>query len=384
MADGFDTDGLDTDGLGTDGLSTDGLSAAGFSAVGFGTLGFSAGGFSTVGFSTDEIERARRYHRPRYVALLADLVLGVAALAALTQLSLPLLLAPPAVAALAAAAHLPAAWWRYRHDREWGFATQSARGWAVDRAKAIAIDAVLTLAALAPLFWLARRFPHGWVWPAAAGAALLVFLLGFLAPLVLEPVFNRFRPLDDAALAARLHALALAAGAPVREILVADASRRTTKSNAYVSGIGRTRRVVLWDTLLATPTDQIAVVLAHELGHRLRKHVAILTAVAMAGAGAFVVVLRLVRPHPAPRDTALVLLLGLLLELAALPFASALARRFERSADRFSLEVTGDPDAYRALHRSLALANLADLNPPKWLYYWMSSHPTPPERLSDA
>jgi len=63
---------------------------------------------------------------------------------------------------------------------------------------------------------------------------------------------------------------------------------------------------------------------------------------------------------------------------------SALLRRFERSADRFSIELTGDPDAYRALHHDLALANLSDLRPPKWLYYWMFSHPTPPERLSDA
>lgn len=348
-----------------------------------------------TGFTDHQIERSRRYHRPLYAALAADLVLGAGALAALTQLSvfpgdsvettsLPLLLAPPVVAALAAAARLPVAWWRYRHDREWGFATQSVRGWALDRAKAIAIDALLTLAALAPLFWLARRFPHGWVWPAAGGAAALVFVLSFLAPVVLEPVFNRFRPLEDASLAERLHALAEAAGAPVREILVADASRRTTKANAYVSGIGRTRRVVLWDTLLSTSrADEIAVVLAHELGHRVRRHVAVLTGVAMAGAGGFVVILRLVRPHPVPRDTALILLLGLALELAALPLLSALARRFERSADRFSLRLTGDRAAYEALHRDLALTNLADLAPPKWLYYWMWSHPTPPERLAD-
>jgi STE24 endopeptidase len=103
----------------------------------------------------------------------------------------------------------------------------------------------------------------------------------------------------------------------------------------------------------------------------------------MAGAAGFVVVLRLVRPHPVPRDTAFVLLLGLVLELATLPLLSALARRFERVADRFSLRLTGDRAAYEGLHRRLALANLADLAPPKWLYYWLFSHPTPVERLSD-
>ena len=335
-------------------------------------------------FTDQEIERARRYHRPLYAVLVLDLVVAAVVLGALTQLSLPLLAAPSAVAAIAGAARLPIAWRRYRHDVAWGFATQVPRAWAIDRAKEIAFDAVLLSLALVPLFWLARRYPHGWPWPAAAGAALLVFLLGFLAPVVLEPLFNRFRPLEDEALSARLSALADRAGAPVREILVADASRRTTKTNAYVSGLGKTRRVVLWDTLLATPGEQVAVVLAHELGHRVRRHVAVLTALTMAGAAGFVVVLRLLRPHPVPRDTAFILLLGLALELAALPPGNALLRRFEREADRFSLDLTGDRAAYRALHRGLATANLSDLAPPKWLYYWLFSHPTAPERLSDT
>jgi STE24 endopeptidase len=335
-------------------------------------------------FTDHQIEQASRYHRPRYVALVVDLVLSIAVLAALTQVSLPLILAPAAIATVSSLVGLPVAWWRYRHDVAWGFAKQSPRTWALDHLKQLAIGAVLASLALVPLFLLVRAFPDGWPWPAAAGAALLVFLLGFLAPVVLEPVFNRFEPLRDDALSERLYALAARAGAPVREILVADASRRTTKTNAYVSGIGRTRRVVLWDTLLATPADQIAVVLAHELGHRVKRHVAFLTLLGMAGAAGFVVVLRLLRPQPEPRDTAFILLLALVLELATLPLASALARHFERVADRFSLALTGDRSAYRALHYELARANLSDLRPPKWLYYWMFSHPTPPERLADT
>jgi STE24 endopeptidase len=140
---------------------------------------------------------------------------------------------------------------------------------------------------------------------------------------------------------------------------------------------------VLWDTLLETPQDHVAVVLAHELGHRVRRHVVTLTALTMAGAAGFVLVLHALRPHPVPRDTAFILLLGLAGQLALLPAASALLRRFERAADRFSLDLTGDRAAYDALHHDLATTNLADLQPPKWLYYWMFSHPTPPERLSD-
>lgn len=342
------------------------------------------------GFTSEDLERARAYHRPRRVALVVDLALAVVTLALLTRLELPLrwwlaaLLMPVLVELVVTAARLPVSWWRHRHDRDWGLTVQRTRGWAADAAKGAAVGTTLTSVALALLFVAAHLFPRAWPFLAAAGAAGLVLLLGFVAPVVLEPVFNHFRPLEDAALAGRLHALAEQAGTPVREILVADASRRTTRQNAYVSGIGATRRVVLWDTLLSAPGDEIAVVLAHELGHRVRRHVAALTALEMVGAAAFVGVLRLVRPQPAPRDTALVLLLGLGLELAALPLASALSRRFERAADRFSLTLTDDRAAFERLHVRLGRSNLTDLEPPKWLYYWLSSHPTPLQRVRDA
>lgn len=342
------------------------------------------------GFTPEEIERSRRYHRPRYAPLVGGLALSAGTLVALVWLPVPgpwwlgALLAPAIVNAVLTVVRLPLAWWRYRHEVTWGFSTQTPRAWAADLAKESAIATLLVVGALWSLFALAHWFTQGWPWIAAAGAALLVLLLGFVAPVMLEPVFNRFEPLADAELAARLLALAESAGAPVRAILVADASRRTTKANAYVSGIGRTRRVVLWDTLLSTPADQVAVVLAHELGHRVKRHVAFLTALLMAGAVGYVLVLRLVLAQPGPADTALVLLLGLGLQLVTLPLGSGLSRRFERTADRFSLELTGDEQAYRALHRTLALANLSDLAPPKWLYYGMFTHPTPQERLGST
>ena len=343
-----------------------------------------------IGFSDADFERSRAYHRPRYAALVVDLLLAIAVLGTLTRLDLELrwwlgaLLTPLVVELAAALTRLPVSWWRHRHDRRFGLTTQATSAWLVDAAKALAVGAVLATAGLALLFAAAHVLPDAWPVVAATGAALLVLLLGFVAPVVLEPLFNRFRPLADAELAARLHTLAEDAGAPVREILVADASRRTNRQNAYVSGIGRTRRVVLWDTLLAAPPGEIAVVLAHELGHRVHRHVAASTGLAMAGAALFVLVVRLFRPHPRPADSAFVLLLGLLAELAALPLLSALSRRFERAADRFALALTGDPASARALHERLGRENLADLVPPKWLYYWMFSHPTPPERLRDS
>jgi STE24 endopeptidase len=221
--------------------------------------------------------------------------------------------------------------------------------------------------------------------PAGAALALAVLLLSFVAPVVLEPLFNRFRPLDDQALAADLQALSQLAGVPVRDVLVADASRRTTKVNAYVSGIGHTRRVVLFDTLLeAADPGAVRVVVAHELGHRRDRHVVKLTALAMLGAVVAVAVLwavlgtRVADPRTLPEA----LLLLFALELAALPAGAWLSRRYERAADRYSLELTEEPDAFARAHAGLARRNLSDLEPPRLVYALLFSHPTPPERLA--
>ena len=111
------------------------------------------------------------------------------------------------------------------------------------------------------------------------------------------------------------------------------------------------------------------------------RHVLKGTILAMAGTVGFVAVLRLAVPRPAPSDAALVLLVAAVLELTALPFASALSRRWERAADRFSVSLTGDAPAFRRLHRRLALANLGDLAPPRLVYLLLHSHPTAPERF---
>lgn len=361
-------------------------------------------------FAAEEIERARRYHRPLYAAFLLNAAIALALLAWLSfgwpgdELydatdGLPwwgrfLVFAALTIAALFVA-RTPVAF-VVGHVREWrwGFSTQSGGAWLVDRLKGLAIGLVLTSILVLGLVWLARRLPELWSLPAAAGAALCVLLLAFVAPVVIEPLFNRFAPLADEELAGELRSLAERAGTPVRDVLVADASRRTRKVNAYVSGFGRTRRVVLFDTLLERSAPrETKIVVAHELGHRRSGHVVRLTAAGMAGASAFVVVLwgllqwdALLQAIGAtsagdPRVVPFVLLLVAVLEYAALPLGSALSRRYEREADRFSLELTGDPDAYESTHRDLALSNLSDLDPPRLAYVALFSHPTAPERI---
>ena len=352
-------------------------------------------------FSPEERARAGAYHRPLYLALLLDVAVGAGLLAALAWTSLgdwlfsPLTSLSPVAAAAAYAALVTAfssvvrtplahwrGWWR---ERKWGFSTQGVGGWLGDRAKGLAVSIVLGAAAWEAAVALARALPGWWVVPAAAALALAVLLLSFIAPVVLEPLFNRFRPLDDETLAASLRRLSTRAGVPVREVLVADASRRTTKVNAYVSGIGRTRRVVVFDTLLeAADPGAVEVVVAHELGHRREGHVAKLTLLAMAGAVVAVVTLwaalgtRMADPRTLPEA----LLVLLAFELAVLAPGAWLSRRFERAADRCSLDLTEQPAAFARAHLELARRNLSDLEPPRLAYLLLFSHPTAPERLA--
>jgi STE24 endopeptidase len=352
-------------------------------------------------FSADEVERARRYHRPLYLVLLLDVALAAGVLAVLAWsaagdrlFSAVDSLSPVAAAAAYAAlvvtcssvVRSPLAFWGgWRRERSWGFSTQSAGAWLVDRGKGLAVSIVLAAGAWAGAVALAREFPDWWALPAGAALGLAVLFLSFVAPVVLEPLFNRFGPLEDEELAAGLRGLSERAGVPVRDVLVADASRRTTKVNAYVSGLGGTRRVVLFDTLLAAvDPGAVRIVVAHELGHRRERHVAKLTLLAMAGAAGAVAVLwavlgtRVADPRTLPEA----LLLLMALELAALPAGSWLSRRFERAADRSSLDLTQDPDAFARAHAELARRNLSDLEPPRVAYVLLFSHPTPPERLA--
>lgn len=360
------------------------------------------------GFSPDEVARARRYHRPLYAALGIDLSLSLALLAVLAFALPHDVFAGPwwleavgltcLVVVASALVRLPLSFWRrYVHEHRFGLSTQTMRGWAVDRAKAVAVGAVLTSIAMVGLVGLARAFPRWWPVAAGVAACALVLVVSFLAPVVLEPIFNRFRPLRDADLTRELRELSERAGVPVERVLVADASRRTRKSNAYVSGLGRTRRVVLFDTLLErSGPGEVPLVTAHELAHRRARHVAKGTLAAMAGTALGVLGLWAALRWQAlldaanvsrsgdPRVVPLVLLGGALLDLAATPLFAALSRRFEREADRGSLELTGDVESFERAHRRLAQSNLSDLAPPRLLYLLFFTHPTPPERIAAA
>jgi STE24 endopeptidase len=363
-------------------------------------------------FAPEEIERARAYHRPLYFALGADLVLEGAVLALIV-------FGPPGdwlagavggswwaqtiewtalVAGVSTLVRLPLSAWRgWLYERRWGFSTQTFRGWLWDGAKGLVVGVAVSSLGFVLLLGGIRTWPSAWPAIGAVGAAVFVLVLSLAAPLLFERLFNRFWPLPDAELAGELRELSNRAEVPVRTILVADASRRTRKHNAYVSGLGPTRRLVLFDTLLEdAPRGELRGVVAHELGHRRHRHVAAGTALAMGGAAAAVLILWGVLSWNAllsvagasgpgdPRVVPLVLLTFFVLELVGLPFGSWVSRRWERTADRFAVELTHDGAAMEQMHRRLALANLADLDPPRLLYALLFTHPTPPERIAAA
>ena len=350
-------------------------------------------------FSHEDVERASRYHRPLYFVLAARLLLAVAVYSLLAWswigdrlwavvdgLGWAGAAAAWAVIVMivAAIARLPLDGWSgLVYERRWGFSRQTVGAWAADQVKGLALTLALTAAVWTAAVGLGRALPSWWWLPAAAALALLTIFLSFIAPVVLEPLFNRFEPLADERLADELRKLAVDAGVPVAEVLVSDASKRTTKSNAYVSGLGATRRVVLWDTLLESSGErEVKLVIAHELGHRRERHAAKFTALFVAGGVAGVLALRAALGAPAPRDLPLALLLFTGLELVALPIVAAVSRRWERVADRWSLELTHDLDAFERAHIGLARDNLSDLVPPRLAYLFLFTHPTPLERLA--
>ena len=361
-------------------------------------------------FTADQVDRARRYHRPLYRLLALDIVIDLLVLSLLAfgppgdwlanlLHSLPFwaraLAWPATVVTIGWLIGLPLSYWSgHVHEKEWGFSTQTARGWLIDRLKGFAVGLVITSGILLGFVSVAGAMGGAWPLVVAPGAAVLVLFLSFLAPVVLEPIFNKFKPLGDSELDAGLRALSEQNEVPVRDVLVADASRRTRKENAYVSGLGGTRRVVLYDTLVARNDPAYTrLVVAHELGHRRMRHVAQGTVLGMAGAAGSVLVLGgLLRAGPVlgaihasgpgdPRVVPFVLLVASLLRLIGTPLLAALSRRWESAADRFSLELTGNVIVFEDSHRALAVSNLADLDPPRAVYLAMFSHPTPPERM---
>jgi STE24 endopeptidase len=271
-----------------------------------------------------------------------------------------------------------------------GLVTQSWRGWATDLVKQLAIESVLAGGAGAGVVTLTRRYPRTWWLPAAAGSVGLGTLLGALAPVLLDPIFNDFEPLPEGQLRSDVLELAQAAGVEVGEVYTVDASRRTTGANAYVTGLGPTKRVVLFDTLIDRYSrDEVRVVVAHELAHV--RHRDVLRGVAygalVAPAAAFAVQRLSWELSPRRGTPDALPALGLAAALVTAPTAligNRLSRALERQADRYSLTLSSSPEAFVSFERAVTLQNVADPSPPRWVSSLLASHPPTLERIGAA
>ncbi|HWF36225.1 MAG TPA: M48 family metalloprotease [Solirubrobacteraceae bacterium] len=356
-------------------------------------------------FTSEEIDRGKRFARGQLALALAGSGLELAALAALVKRSprAPRRLARlgdgPAAGAAASAGlsvassllGLPVAVLSRRRALAVGLVTQPWRGWGADLLKQTAIGAPLAGAGGALVVATTRRYPRAWWAPAAAGSLGAVTLFAALGPVVLDPIFNRFTPLPEGETRADVLDLAAAAGVHVGEVYSVDASRRTTAANAYVTGLGPTKRVVLFDTLLDRyARDEIRLVVAHELAHVRHRDVARTLAYAaiVVPAGALAVQRLSWSLAPARRGSAGALpALALAAAVVATPtglIASRLSRAIERRADALSLELTDAPDAFISFERRIAIQNVADLDPPRLVSILLASHPPTAERIGAA
>jgi STE24 endopeptidase len=324
-----------------------------------------------LGGLTLEVARART-RPPEGSGLRTDAAASVRLLASLSLTSLP-------VSILSR-----------RRARAVGLDTQSWGGWAADVARATGIGAVLAASAGAAISALVRRYPSGWWAPAAAGSVAAGGLFGMLAPVVLDPLFNDFEPLPDGPTRAGVVDLAERAGVRVGEVYTVDASRRTSGANAYVNGLGPTKRVVLFDTLIDRYSrEEVRVVVAHELSHvRHRDVLRFLAFTGLVAPPVALAVQRLSRELSSdgrrpPTLAALALAFGLVSGPVGM-VAARLSRAIERRADAESLELSGDADAFIGFQRAVALQNVAEVDPPAWVRRLLASHPPTLERIGAA
>jgi STE24 endopeptidase len=274
-----------------------------------------------------------------------------------------------------------------------GLATQTWDAWVGDLLKGGALGLALNAGAAPVAVALMRRFPRNWWLPASGVAVAGTGALTFLAPVVLDPLFNSFTPLAAGQTRSDVLELAERAGVSVGEVYEVDASRRTSAANAYVSGLGATKRVVLFDTLLAELTrEETRLVVAHELAHVRHRDVPRgLAHLALSAPAGMYAVAQLTRrldrsgaqPATAATLPALVLALGLV-SAAVGTIACGLSRAVERRADAFSLTLADAPEPFISFERRIVTQNLADPDPPRWLVELIGTHPPTIERIGIA
>lgn len=285
-------------------------------------------------------------------------------------------------------------------QKAWGLTDRTFASWLTDYAKALGLSAAIGLALALGLYVAMRTLPRSWWIVAGLGSGALGVFFAFIAPLWIAPLFNTFVPLRQTAWAdqdAGVRALLDRASLPVKDVLVMDASRQGRHTNAYFSGWGSSRRIVLYDTLLKSHSPgEIESILAHEIGHWTHNHIVkgvmLGTAAALASFWALSRVLTALSAQPPlrlsepwdPAGLPLILLLSMLSGLLTAPISNAVSRRFEREADAASLTLAGRKTEFIEAEKRLVRDNLADPAPSDARVWFFASHPPALDRIAMA
>jgi len=288
----------------------------------------------------------------------------------------------------------PLDYFGFRLEHEYHLSNQRTRAWLWDEVKGWLVGLTISVLLSQVLYLVIRKEPDfWWVW---AWLAFLVLFVAFaqLAPVILFPIFYRFRSLDNDALRERLTRLSEKAGTRVRGVYEWNLSEKSKKANAALMGLGRTRRIVLADNLLANYSDdEIEAVLAHELGHHVHRHIvkSIALQAVITFAGFWVVKTVLRQPHPEWFQTQydfanlpLVIITTTLLSFLLLPVMNAYSRYNERQADRYALKSIASPEPFISAMNKLAEQNLAEREPSRIVELLFHSHPPIAKRVAAA
>lgn len=288
----------------------------------------------------------------------------------------------------------------YVRQKAWALTDRTFASWLGDYGKALLVSGVLGAGLTVAFYLLLRAMPRGWWIVAALGSAAVGIVLAYLAPLIIAPLFNTFTPLAKtrwAPLEPQVRAMLERSDLPVREVLVMDASRQGRHTNAYFSGFGASRRIVLYDTLLRSHTpDEVLSILAHEIGHWTHHH--IVKGLLLGTLGAFVgffvldkILHAFVGRGPLmlqdihdPAGLPLVMLLSLLGSVAIMPVANSVSRVFETQADATSLRLGGMPERFVEAEKRLVRDNIGDPTPSNIRVWFFASHPPALDRIAMA
>jgi STE24 endopeptidase len=283
----------------------------------------------------------------------------------------------------------------FRLERRFQLSTQKFRSWLWDEAKGFLVGLVMAAIVVELLYFMIRQSPQHWwliTWALFMG---LFILLAQLAPVVLFPIFYKFEPLDNEDLRRRLVLLGERAGTRVRGVYRWKLSEKSKKANAALTGLGSTRRIILADTLLDNYTpDEIEAVLAHELGHHVRRHILksifVQAGITLLGFWIANFVLHYAVDHHMFEELSdfanlpLLAITATLLSLLLMPALNAYSRFNERQADRYAFESIANVGPFISSMNKLAQQNLAERTPSKWVELLFHSHPAISRRVAAA